>query len=443
MINYCFEITVNLFQSLYLVAFLYLFFGGKYSKKANVWFLVLFIGVHFGILMYFTFNNPLITMLDMVMCLIVYMLYGCLCLNGQTAVKIIIPIVMSLIYTIVSYGVIYLTSIVTGLSFESLGAQSSLFRYICVVLVNLTMIAILLIVLQTKVKLYIFKSVSNIIAFICIPMLAMTIIYMTVYILIFTDYQENIIPMLTFICVSMIVIASMVWFMISRINKNNQVKLQLLLTEQRADLYKEDIKNSSRQIEEINKIKHDMKNNIACIDSLVQNGEYDKIHNICKEAMDDLISVGSLIYTENAVLNAVVNVEIEKARINGITVKCKISNNLHLLIDDTDVISIVANLLDNAINYLTKTDVDDKIIKFSIEADGNYSIIKCRNKIKTSVLEKNPSLITDKEDNINHGKGILIIKDIALKYGGDVIFSEKEDCFSAIVILDNLTFPKN
>ena len=41
------------------------------------------------------------------------------------------------------------------------------------------------------------------------------------------------------------------------------------------------------------------------------------------------------------------------------------------------------------------------------------------------------------------GKGISIIEDIAKKYGGDVIISEKNNEFIVSVILDNRILPEN
>ena len=103
-------------------------------------------------------------MLDMLICILLYEVYCFLCLKGELTIKIILPFVTSLTYTIISYGFLYLTSLITGLSLEQLGLQSSLFRYFCVGLVNLTMITVLLIIWRTKAKVYSLKKVSNIIA---------------------------------------------------------------------------------------------------------------------------------------------------------------------------------------------------------------------------------------------------------------------------------------
>lgn len=400
----------------------------------------LFIVLNFTVLTYFTFNNPYVVMIDMLTVVILHEVYCLTCLKGELAIKIILPLVASLINTIISYGVLYLTSFVTGLSLEELGLQSSFFRYLCVVLVNLTIFVTLLLMWRTKAKVYSLKKVSNIIAFIAIPVLAMAILYITFYIMILTNYQSNLIMLLSIICISMVVIAVMVWFMIARINRDNQIAIKLLLSEQRANLYENNIINSNKQIENTVRIRHDMKNNIACIDNLILKGKYDEAHKICQKVTNKFSSGGTIVNTDNSLLNAVLNVEIEKARLHGISVKLKISDNMKQFNNESDIISIIGNIFDNAISYLTNHETKNKEIIFSIERTGFYSIIKCNNKIIESVLSKNPLLQTDKKNKRNHGKGISIVKSIAQKYGGDVVISEKNNEFIVSVILDNRIF---
>lgn len=440
MFNYGFELAVNFAQSVYLIGFFLAFLGGKYSRKRNIAMGSLFIVLNFTVLTYFTFNNPYVVMIDMLTVVILHEVYCLTCLKGELAIKIILPLVASLINTIISYGVLYLTSFVTGLSLEELGLQSSFFRYLCVVLVNLTIFVTLLLMWRTKAKVYSLKKVSNIIAFIAIPVLAMAILYITFYIMILTNYQSNLIMLLSIICISMVVIAVMVWFMIARINRDNQIAIKLLLSEQRANLYENNIINSNKQIENTVRIRHDMKNNIACIDNLILKGKYDEAHKICQKVTNKFSSGGTIVNTDNSLLNAVLNVEIEKARLHGISVKLKISDNMKQFNNESDIISIIGNIFDNAISYLTNHETKNKEIIFSIERTGFYSIIKCNNKIIKSVLSKNPLLQTDKKNKRNHGKGISIVKSIAQKYGGDVVISEKNNEFIVSVILDNRIF---
>lgn len=443
MFNYVFEITVNLLQSIYFVGFFLLFLGGKFSTRKNIILLSIFIALNFAFLTYFTYNHPNIVMLDMFIGIILYEIYCITCLKGELAIKLILPFIVSLINTIISYGFVYSSSIISGVTFEELITKSSLFRYLFVILANLSTMVVLFIMWRTKAKAYSLKKVSNVIAFVAIPLLAMMILYITMYVMILTNFQSNIIILLSIICVSMIVIAGIVWFMIARINKDNEIKTKLLLSEQKANLYKQNIISSNSQIETIKLLKHDMKNNISCIDALIEEENYDEAHNICHSLTNKYTSIGTIVNTENYLLNAVLNVEIEKAKSYGIPVKLSITNDLKMFKNSSDIISLIGNILDNAISYLSKNKVKNNEINFSTGYEGSYSIIKCRNNILDSVLFNNPSLKTDKEDKDNHGKGITIINSIAHKYNGDVIIKERNKEFVITVILDNRSLPEN
>lgn len=443
MFNYVFEITVNLLQSIYFVGFFLLFLGGKFSTRKNIILLSIFIALNFAFLTYFTYNHPNIVMLDMFIGIILYEIYCITCLKGELAIKLILPFIVSLISTIISYGFVYSSSIISGVTFEELITKSSLFRYLFVILANLSTMVVLFIMWRTKAKAYSLKKVSNVIAFVAIPLLAMMILYITMYVMILTNFQSNIIILLSIICVSMIVIAGIVWFMIARINKDNEIKTKLLLSEQKANLYKQNIISSNSQIETIKLLKHDMKNNISCIDALIEEENYDEAHNICHSLTNKYTSIGTIVNTENYLLNAVLNVEIEKAKSYGIPVKISITNDLKMFKNSSDIISLIGNILDNAISYLSKNKVKNNEINFSTGYEGSYSIIKCRNNILDSVLFNNPSLKTDKEDKDNHGKGITIINSIAHKYNGDVIIKERNKEFIITVILDNRSLPEN
>lgn len=443
MFNYVFEIIVNLLQSIYFVGFFLLFLGGKFSTRKNIILLSIFIALNFAVLTYFTYNHPNIVMLDMFIGIILFEIYCITCLKGELAIKLILPFIVSLINTIISYGFVYSSPIIAGVTFEELITKSSLFRYLFVILANLSTMVVLFIMWRTKAKAYSLKKVSNVIAFVAIPLLAMMILYITMYVMILTNFQSNIIILLSIICVSMIVIAGIVWFMIARINKDNEIKTKLLLSEQKANLYKQNIISSNSQIETIKLLKHDMKNNISCIDALIEEENYDEAHNICHSLTNKYTSIGTIVNTENYLLNAVLNVEIEKAKSYEIPVKISITNDLKMFKNSSDIISLIGNILDNAISYLSKNKVKNNEINFSTGYEGSYSIIKCRNNILDSVLFNNPSLKTDKKDKDNHGKGITIINSIAHKYNGDVIIKERNKEFVITVILDNRSLPEN
>lgn len=443
MYDYIFELCVNLFQSFLFIGFFYLFFEPKYEKVRNIILFFVFVILSFAMLTYFTYFPSFHIIIDSLIGICFFEIYVLLCLKGNTILKIVMPFIAFLINTIISYGFINLTSFLSGRSFESIALESSIYRYIFVVTVNLVNLAVFLILIKIKQKEYNLKKLSNLFAFIGIPILAMAIIYLTTYILILTKYQTNILPYIITICVSMVVIAAIVWYMIAKISKDNNIKTELKLSELRADMYEKNTLSSNKQIEEMSKIKHDTSNQISSIDQLIVNKNYDEAHNVCIELIERMKAVYTPINTNNPVLNAVINVENEKATKSGVSFKAEIKDEMIEFKNNTDLISLIGNLCDNAIEYLSTCSDSIKYMELSITRHNDYFIISCKNKIDSSILADNPDLITSKTDKAKHGKGLLIIKDVVNKYNGNVSFQETNGWFIINVFLESLILPEN
>lgn len=443
MYDYFFELGVNLFQSFMFIGFFYLFFEPKYEKVRNIILFFVFVFLNFAILTYFTYFPPFHIIIDSLIGICFFEIYVLLCVKGNTILRIVMPFIAFFINTIISYGFINLTSFLSGMTFENIVLKSSVYRYVLVIVVNIVNSVVFLILIKIKQKEYNLKNLSNLFAFIGIPILAMAIIYLTTYILILTKYQTNILPYIIIICVSMVVIAAIVWYMISKISKDNNIKTELKLSELRADMYEKNIIGSNKQIEEMSKIKHDTSNQIASIDQLIVNRNYDEAHNVCIELIKKMKAVYTPLNTNNPVLNAVINVENEKATKSGISFKAEIKDEMIEFKNNTDLISLIGNMCDNAIEYLSKCPESIKYMELSILRHNDYFIISCKNKIDSSILADNPDLITSKSNKAKHGKGLAIIKDVVKKYNGNVSFQENSGWFIMNVVLESLILPKN
>jgi hypothetical protein len=86
-------------------------------------------------------------------------------------------------------------------------------------------------------------------------------------------------------------------------DKDNDIKTELKLSKLRADMYEKNIISSNKQIEEMSKIKHDTSNQIASINQLIINKNYDEAQNVCLEMIERMKVVYSPINTNNPVLN--------------------------------------------------------------------------------------------------------------------------------------------
>lgn len=427
MIDAIVEISINILQSFMFIGFLFLLFNKEKKTKRDYIGFFSFVAILFIALTYFSFNPSGVNRLPEVLYVSIQMAYTLIMLKGNIFARIIMPVISQMINTVVSFGFAFTVSYFTHEAVENLMLEASLYRYLCMVLITLTNILVLLIIVRfnkTELKL---KKWTDIVAFLVIPIMSVLIIYSCVYISVLTKFQSEVIGFLTFICLSMTAIAIITWFMMTKISKSNEIKTKLLLTEQREQLYKEDILHTNEQIENMSKTKHDMKNNILCLSRLIADNKYEEAEEFCDSLSENLETIYTTISTKDPLLNAIINVEREKAVNSKIDFGVSINEQVISDIKNTDIVSIVGNMCDNAIEYLRKQPENKRKMTLDISYKKSYIVITCKNKISESILSLNPNLATTKKDKVSHGKGIGIILDCVKKYNGELRYYERDN----------------
>jgi len=433
------ELLTNLFQSVMFAGFLYLFFEKPQGKLRRILPLIgcafsLFMvcnvftlmGLHTGVDSFY---------LDAVLCLSCMVLYCLLFLKGKIYLRIIMPLFAFGINALVSYSFSYIVSFFSGVSAEDFFTISSYSRYTALAVVNMTTLLLLWLALRLNPKKIQLCGAFEIIAFSLIPLLCMVILYCCMFVFQISDFNDSILIYLVICCVSMVIIAVLIYLLLIRISKANTAQIQLMLTTQREKLYEESILASNEQIEKIAFIKHDMKNKLSSLEILMAEGNTEAALNLCRETTQQLRSTFTPICTPNPTLNAIINVEMEKAASLNIDFSVDISDSMNN-ISSANIVSLIGNLCDNAIEYMESHDVSNPYVGLKIHSNLNFCVISCQNSILGSVLADNKNLVTSKEDNENHGKGLSIIKRIANEYNGNVMISEENGFFAVSVMLD-------
>ena len=167
---------------------------------------------------------------------------------------------------------------------------------------------------------------------------------------------------------------------------------------------------------------------------LISQGEYDRAKALCDSAGESLSTTYTPVNTDNPTLNAIMNVELEKAQSNQINCTYEIADTLKNM-RDGDIISLVANLCDNAIEYLTQIPKEQRQMSLSISSYKSYCKVVCKNAVASSVLAENPDLNTTKDDKTLHGKGMNILLTIAKKYDGELLINEDGNQLTVSVMM--------
>lgn len=188
--------------------------------------------------------------------------------------------------------------------------------------------------------------------------------------------------------------------------------------------------------EKARRLKHDMKNHVMVVTAFLQKNQVEEAKEYLSGMLDKLNGMYSYIETGNSLLSHILNQKLEYAHEQGILVKAQIENLGFAKMESVDFVSLLTNLLDNAIeNVEERMGKKRPEIHIQIKKKRGYETIVVKNTIASSVLEGNPELKSAKADAGAHGCGIPQIKQIVEKYGGLYRFYEDGELFCAAVMV--------
>ena len=192
-------------------------------------------------------------------------------------------------------------------------------------------------------------------------------------------------------------------------------------------LEKESLEIDSKNREELMKIRHDLQNQLSYITVLLNEGKYDEAKNYIQSLTEQKEEYLYSFSCSNLVISGIVNLELTKAKIANKRVRFKVVVPPKLPFEDSDLLSLITNIVDNSIENFVPVDKKD-MIDVSIVTQRDYLRIMCMNSVNVESIKDKPSLKTTKI-NRGHGYGTKIIKNIVKKYEGYVTFEYEDNKF--------------
>lgn len=180
---------------------------------------------------------------------------------------------------------------------------------------------------------------------------------------------------------------------------------------------------------------HEYKNQILCIESLLDKKQYSKLEEYVKKIYGSLNDEPDAINTNNVIVNAVLNTKYQEADAKGIVFVFRVNDLSELKIKDEDVVTILANLLNNAIEAC-ETCEDKKVIRFKFVKEDDMIIIAVKNTFNYDVIYENGEIKSTKTSSVDeHGVGIKNVIKIIEKYDGSYVIEDKDKEFFFSIII--------
>lgn len=228
----------------------------------------------------------------------------------------------------------------------------------------------------------------------------------------------------TGIALSLTTIFSLVCVLVSFVLAERNSKKQEDITTLTAELAKQNLNKQwcgvvESQNELLRRLIHDEKNHLAVIAGLSsEKAVTDYIATLETDINESYFKIS----TNNKLLDILLGKYLHCCQTEGIAFDMNVKTANLSYISDSDLTSIVANILDNAVE--AAGDSADKKIQFEINKRGDFDVLICSNSCDTVYSSDITSPIpTSKANKSAHGNGMNIIKSIAKKYGGEVSWS--------------------
>lgn len=184
------------------------------------------------------------------------------------------------------------------------------------------------------------------------------------------------------------------------------------------------------------KYMHDYKNQLSCIQGLLEKGQVKESLNYIEELTGGIRKNTDYIDTNHVIVNVILNQKYQYALENKITMVINVNDLSRLVMKKEDLVILLSNLLDNAIEAC-KNIAADKIIQLKMVIEEESLILSVRNPMNTLPKMEGKRILSSKKDKRNHGIGLLNIENVVRKNLGTSSIKCEDGYFSFSAMIPN------
>lgn len=179
------------------------------------------------------------------------------------------------------------------------------------------------------------------------------------------------------------------------------------------------------QIQNLRVQKHDFLKHLNIINGLIKCNEIGELEKYIDDLSGDMVILNEIGKLGRPAVGVLISQKEKASRQNGIEFSVRSDTNLsNLSVSDYDLCTILANLLDNAIEASLEIERGRRKILLEIMIDESFLVIRVSNTGKP-ISDRNIDKIfkygyTTKRDRKNHGMGLYIVMKKLKKYGGGI-----------------------
>ena len=195
------------------------------------------------------------------------------------------------------------------------------------------------------------------------------------------------------------------------------------------ELLQAQVDAQAKEAELVRQNRHDMRFHYQALMTLAKAGETDKIVDYLKTQSEGLEATTIGRFCENETINNILKVFYQKATAQNITMEIRAAAKPNITVPSPALVTVVANILENALHGAVEANTDDPQITVSIKHKSGRLVISCENTCSKQ-------LRFDEMPDYLQGIGVHSVLSTAEKFGGTCRFSAADGVFRCMVVMD-------
>ncbi|MBD5545334.1 MAG: GHKL domain-containing protein [Lachnospiraceae bacterium] len=238
-----------------------------------------------------------------------------------------------------------------------------------------------------------------------------------------------------FLSVGLIMINFFVIVLMKDILEKGELLRESALTDQKKESQLAHYRDMQAVYERQGRKMHDYKNQIRTMQVLLKEGDVQAAAELAERLTESISVEMSAVNTNHPVVNAVLNQKFHAAREQGVSMIFRVGDMSGMRLDGEETVILLSNLLDNAIHECVKVVRKGRkaVINIKLVQEGGKIIFSVKNPVAEKV-QVTDGIVLDSGGGM-HGVGLMNVKAVVDKYGGDFAISCDQEKFQAVVMI--------
>lgn len=217
------------------------------------------------------------------------------------------------------------------------------------------------------------------------------------------------------------------------LNIESKLQKELSLSKQKDELEYKHFQSLQEEYDKSRKILHDIKNHIITLESLSASSNGEIPQKYIEDLVEKINESGYTFKSKSKIITVILSEKMALAKKEGITFSAKVQEVPFEIVSDLDWVTILGNILDNAIESCLRAPTNERRINFYVHRYQDMIILRIENTLAEKPTIENKRFKSSKEGHL--GVGLSNVKETIEKYSGGIDYNYDEKIFKTRIII--------